>query len=101
MTYKATVQDGQVVVRNIELPNGTPVEVSVRAQTFDEAVVEAIREGEADFRRGDYGPVEDLLAAAGYRGVLHPNLRARPTKRRDDRRTVATKSRRSAKRVRR
>ena len=100
MTYKATVQDGQVVVRNIELPDGTPVEVSVRAQTFDEAVAQAVREGEADFRRGDYGVGEELVDIARYGHVRRSTLQKSAKLRARDRRAVARKSGSRVKRVR-
>jgi hypothetical protein len=103
MTYRATVSRGQVVVRGVDLPNGTEVDVTIEGPVvLTEAYLRAvIREGEAAFRRGEGITAEEYLASRGITASL--GLARAPSRSgsRSNQGAVARKSRKRAKRVRR
>jgi hypothetical protein len=103
MTYKATVARGQVVVRGVDLPNGTEVDVTIeRPYVLTADNLAAIREGDAAHRRGEWYTVEETLASLRSIGAGHGVRGVASTRGgQADQGAVGRKSRKRTKRVRR
>lgn len=68
LRFTAKVKKREVVVRGIDLPDGATVDVTIDPQKEDDIHVltpedeAAIKEGEAEFRRGEYYRGEEFFA---------------------------------------
>ena len=63
-TYRGTVTKRQLVVRGVDLPDGTEVDVTIDRPVFQLSGedIEAIRESDAQFRRGEFVSREESIA---------------------------------------
>jgi hypothetical protein len=75
-SYMATVQSGAVTVRDVELPDGTEVSVSIAKEpvfVLTEQDLADIRQAEAEYERGEFIPGAQVIRELEAR-ALHRRL---------------------------